>query len=31
VPRFIAAGELGSGVYFNPIAPDVAAAALRRA
>jgi UDPglucose--hexose-1-phosphate uridylyltransferase len=31
VPRFVAAGELGSGVYFNPIAPAVAAAALRRA
>jgi UDPglucose--hexose-1-phosphate uridylyltransferase len=25
VPRFVAAGELGSGVYFNPIAPEAAA------
>ncbi len=31
VPRFIAAGELGSGVYFNPVAPDAAAQALRDA
>ena len=31
VPRFIAAGELGSGVYFNPVAPEAAAEALRRA
>lgn len=31
VPRYIAAGELGSGVYFNPIAPDAAAQALRDA
>jgi UDPglucose--hexose-1-phosphate uridylyltransferase len=30
VPRFIAAGELGSGVYFNPVAPEDAARALRR-
>lgn len=30
VPRFVAAGELGSGVYFNPLLPDEAAAALRR-
>ena len=31
VPRFIAAGELGSGVYFNPVAPEAAAESLRRA
>jgi len=31
VPRFIAAGELGSGVYFNPVAPEAAAQALREA
>jgi UDPglucose--hexose-1-phosphate uridylyltransferase len=31
VPRYIAAGELGSGVYFNPIAPEDAARALREA
>ncbi len=30
-PRFVAAGELGSDVYFNPIDPDDAAAALREA
>ncbi len=30
-PRFVAAGELGSGVFFNPVAPTDAAAALRRA
>ena len=30
-PRFVAAGELGSGVFFNPVAPEAAAAALRRA
>lgn len=29
--RFVAAGELGSGVYINPVAPEEAAAALRRA
>ena len=29
--RYIAAGELGSGVYFNPVPPEVAAAALRAA
>jgi UDPglucose--hexose-1-phosphate uridylyltransferase len=29
VPRFIAAGELGSGVFFNPVAPEAAAQALR--
>jgi UDPglucose--hexose-1-phosphate uridylyltransferase len=31
VPRFIAAGELGSGVYFNPIRPEAAAEELRSA
>jgi UDPglucose--hexose-1-phosphate uridylyltransferase len=31
VTRYIAAGELGSGVYFNPVAPDAAAQALRDA
>jgi UDPglucose--hexose-1-phosphate uridylyltransferase len=31
VPRYVAAGELGSGVYFNPVAPDAAAQALRDA
>jgi UDPglucose--hexose-1-phosphate uridylyltransferase len=31
VPRHIAAGELGSGVYFNPVAPETAARALREA
>lgn len=29
VPRFVAAGELGSGVSFDPVAPEAAAAALR--
>lgn len=29
LPRFVAAGELGSGVYFNPIAPEDAAERLR--
>jgi UDPglucose--hexose-1-phosphate uridylyltransferase len=29
VARFVAAGELGSGVYFNPVTPQSAAAALR--
>ncbi|HEY3182448.1 MAG TPA: hypothetical protein VGJ77_06420 [Gaiellaceae bacterium] len=29
VARYIAAGELGSGVFFNPVAPEEAAAALR--
>jgi UDPglucose--hexose-1-phosphate uridylyltransferase len=29
LPRFVAAGELGSGTYFNPVAPEAAAAALR--
>lgn len=28
-PRFVAAGELGSGVFFNPVIPEDAAAALR--
>ena len=31
VPRYIAAGELGSGVFFNPVDPDDAAAELRDA
>jgi len=31
VPRYVAAGELGFGVYFNPIAPEEAARALREA
>lgn len=31
VPRYVAAGELGSGVYFNPILPEHAAAHLRAA
>ena len=30
-PRFVAAGELGSGVFFNPVEPATAAAALRKA
>jgi UDPglucose--hexose-1-phosphate uridylyltransferase len=30
-PRFVAAGELGSQVYFNPVDPATAAAALREA
>jgi UDPglucose--hexose-1-phosphate uridylyltransferase len=30
-PRFVAAGELGSGVQFNPVEPDAAARALRQA
>jgi UDPglucose--hexose-1-phosphate uridylyltransferase len=30
-PRFVAAGELGSGVHFNPVDPSAAAAALRHA
>ena len=29
VTRFVAAGELGSGVYFNPVAPADAARSLR--
>lgn len=28
-PRFVAAGELGSGMFFNPVAPEDAAARLR--
>ncbi len=31
VARFVAAGELGSGVFFNPVAPEVAAEQLRTA
>lgn len=31
VPRFVAAGELGSGMYFNPVEPADAAEALRSA
>jgi UDPglucose--hexose-1-phosphate uridylyltransferase len=31
VPRFVAAGELGSGVFYNPVRPEVAAQALRDA
>jgi len=31
VTRYVAAGELGSGVYFNPVAPAAAAQALRDA
>ena len=30
-PRFMAGGELGSGVHFNPVAPEEAAARLREA
>ncbi len=30
-PRFVAAGELGSGVFFNPVRPEDAAANLRSA
>jgi UDPglucose--hexose-1-phosphate uridylyltransferase len=30
-PRYVAAGELGSGVWFDPIPPERAAADLRRA
>jgi UDPglucose--hexose-1-phosphate uridylyltransferase len=29
VPRFVASGELGSGVFFNPVEPQAAAGALR--
>jgi UDPglucose--hexose-1-phosphate uridylyltransferase len=29
--RFVAAGEVGSGMYFNPVPPEDAAAALRAA
>jgi UDPglucose--hexose-1-phosphate uridylyltransferase len=31
VMRYVAAGELGSGVYFNPVEPEAAAQALRDA
>lgn len=31
VMRFVAAGELGSGEYFNPVVPEEAAARLRAA
>jgi UDPglucose--hexose-1-phosphate uridylyltransferase len=31
VTRFVAAGELGSGVFFNPVAPEDAARSLREA
>ena len=31
VMRYVAAGELGSGVYFNPVSPESAAQALRAA
>jgi UDPglucose--hexose-1-phosphate uridylyltransferase len=31
VARYVAAGELGSGVYFNPVIPEEAARALREA
>jgi UDPglucose--hexose-1-phosphate uridylyltransferase len=31
VTRYVAAGELGSGVYFNPVAPAAAAQSLRDA
>jgi UDPglucose--hexose-1-phosphate uridylyltransferase len=31
VPRFVASGELGSGLLGNPVAPEAAAAALRAA
>lgn len=31
VSRYVAAGELGSGVYFNPVAPEDAARSLRDA
>ena len=29
--RYVAAGELGSGVFFNPVAPEDAADDLRQA
>jgi galactose-1-phosphate uridylyltransferase len=29
--RFVAAGELGSEVFFNPVDPELAAASLRGA
>jgi UDPglucose--hexose-1-phosphate uridylyltransferase len=28
-PRFVASGEVGSGTFGNPVAPEAAAAALR--
>jgi UDPglucose--hexose-1-phosphate uridylyltransferase len=31
VLRYVAAGELGSGVYFNPVDPEAAAQSLREA
>jgi UDPglucose--hexose-1-phosphate uridylyltransferase len=31
VPRFVASGELGSGTYGNPVAPEAAAETLRGA
>jgi UDPglucose--hexose-1-phosphate uridylyltransferase len=31
VSRYVAAGELGSGVWFNPVPPETAAGALRDA
>jgi galactose-1-phosphate uridylyltransferase len=31
VTRYVAAGELGSGAYFNPVAPEAAAQSLREA
>ncbi|HWC10154.1 MAG TPA: hypothetical protein VG455_02935, partial [Acidimicrobiales bacterium] len=30
-PRYVASGELGSGVFFNPVAPPDAARRLREA
>jgi UDPglucose--hexose-1-phosphate uridylyltransferase len=30
VPRYVAAGEIGSGIFQNPVRPEEAAAALRR-
>lgn len=31
VPRYVAAGELGSGIYYDPVGPNVAAENLRNA
>jgi UDPglucose--hexose-1-phosphate uridylyltransferase len=31
VLRYVAAGELGAGVFFNPVEPEAAAEALRDA
>jgi UDPglucose--hexose-1-phosphate uridylyltransferase len=31
VSRYVAAGELGSGVFYNPVSPEHAAHALRNA